>query len=143
MTKKELEDFCVENAGKIASGRSRGTARTVKGRIIAFTVDQFNQALILLEDEKGPDNKNVPNPLPSIPYSIKGWSRVVSPSKIGFPVFADTVVVVSEVSDQIPATAPKAVKQVDDTYIPDTVAKICIHNECDPTWCHRKYAGII
>lgn len=144
MTKKDLKDFCIENAGKIASGRYRGITPTkiVKGRILAFVVDQFNQALILLEDPKGKDNADLPNPLPTIPYTSKGWQRVVSPSKMGFPVYAESVVVEAAVSDQNSAPV-KAVTTDVATHIPDTEPTVCMHTSCDPTWCHLKYVGLI
>lgn len=142
MTKEELQDFVVENAGKMASGRCRTGSRPPwpikRGKIIAFTIDQFGKALILLEDPNGKEKKDLPNPLSTIPFHMDGWYRVASPARLGFPVYADSVVIDEQVSDQTQpiATVP------DEKYIRDEEAtiRVCLHSECD-TWCHRKYSG--
>lgn len=159
MTKQELHDFCINNAGKIATGKYRGpqswnnvktgTPTVKRGRIIAFTIDQFDNGLILLEDVNGKDKKDLPNPLPAIPHYMDGWFRVVSPAKLGFPVYADSVVLESEnpsvaiqvsIQDGISADVQRDIALA--TLAPQE-SKVCIHKECDATWCHRKYAGII
>ena len=160
MTKQELKDFCVKNAGKMAFGKDRSTDAQRRGRIIAYAIDQFNKPLILLEDEKGKSNDKVPNPLPSIPYETHGWWRVISPAKTGTPVKADTVVLEDEIQAAThcscghgPAShqtyeivkgtqgctscwacnpAPKASAQ------PTGDNRMCSHPQCG-SWCHIAY----
>lgn len=138
MTKEELKDFCLENAGKLASGKYGDAGRVVQGRIIAYMMTSTH-GLILLEDAKSKFNTKLPEPLPTVPYQDtgKGWHRLVSPAKLGFPCVADTIVVVEEVSDQkVEAVANPSVQA-------PKVSRVCIHNVCDDTWCHLKYSGVI
>lgn len=141
MTPKELEKFCVENAGKMASGVARGSeSKIIKGRILGFTIDQHDTLLILLEMENGTENKNL-GPLPKIPSFIGGWHRVISPSKVGAAAIAYTVKL-DEVAVQDTTPAPQ-INGHDVTISSAQPRGVCKHSECDLTWCHRAYVGVL
>jgi hypothetical protein len=150
MTKQDLIDFCVENAGKMASGKHVRSREVKRGRIIAFTVDQYGRPLILLENANDVEKTDLPNPLPSIPYVMGNWFRVTSPAKMGDMCLAETVVLEEEASDHgacpVQPSAPptqgtlKAI--VEQGKATQAARRKCDHQECDPDWCHRKYAGI-
>ena len=151
MTRDDLIDFCVENAGKVASGKHVRSGEIKRGRIIAFTVDQYSRPLILLENVNDVEKKDLPNPLPSIPFLMGNWFRVISPAKMGDMCLADTVVIDEEVSDHgacpIQPSTPQPVQGtlkaiVEQGKAAQAARRKCDHSECDPDWCHRKYAGI-
>lgn len=149
MTEKELLDFCIENKGKMASGKVKANGipkllssnKIVRGRIIAYTIIN-KQAFILLEDAKGTD-KILPNPLPDVPHRLDGWFRLISPAKVGFACFAETVVVDEQVSDQATQVATTVVTQPTQPQAQQSTPRICLHGECDTNWCHRQYSGVI
>lgn len=140
MNMDELKTFCVDNAGKMATGKNGkgANALTFSGRIIAYKLSTRAGAIILLEASNGEKNKRIPNPLPSIPFLVGEWMRVISDCNIGSPVLADTVSLGTtvKIDDKVIGVAQEvqASTQV-------TINKVCPHPECD-TWCHRAYAGI-
>lgn len=135
MTKGEVKRFCIENAGKMATGVRNGTATYFSGRITGFTIDTDNVAWISLEDTSL-KKKDIPNPLPEIPYYRHGWYCVLSDCHSGRVVRANTVrLLETQVS----------VKNEDGKVIgtlKEITKEIC-HKDCDPGWCHLKYVGLI
>lgn len=137
-TIEEIKKFCMNNAGKMASG-SNIKSQHVKGRIIAFDLDKK----VLLEIEGSAKNPKIPNPLPSIPYRVGEWYRVIADCGTGVSISwaslkllegDDAIDVLSKPMPSMPSSPPS-------TYV-EAKRSGCGHEECLDGWCHRRYAGI-
>lgn len=131
-TLQEIRQFCIENAGGVASGIGEGN-REYTGRILAYGM---KHQLILLENDSLPENNDIPNPLPRFPYEMDNWGRVLSPCRKGIAVKAISVKLIGA------GSVVKNDKEKVIGIVKSITQNLC-HPECDLLWCHRKYAGLL
>jgi hypothetical protein len=137
-TPEEIAEFCIANACKMASGIAiyAKTGSTMRGRIIGYSARS-----ILLEDPNGKLNAAVPYPLPSVPYLLDRWHRLISPVNLGVAIDPSTIVL-EEVSKPEVATTSAPVYTPVVKEILAQARRKCEHDCCD-TWCKVKYYGCV
>lgn len=85
MSPEEVKNFCVKNAGRVASGKRIHNKDFIIGRITSFAED----GIFLEVKQKNYINDKLPDPLPEIPYFDNLFYWVISPCCYGDSVFAD------------------------------------------------------
>lgn len=143
-TEQELKDFCIANAGKEATGMtsSSGVGAKVTGRIVAYGTTSKTY-LILIENKSG-QKKDLPDPLPQVPFKKDRWQCVTSPANLGWACVASTVDLVSDQSPQPEAKVEEPKVTTKAEVKTTTKAKsVCDHYVCSgDTFCHIRYAGL-
>lgn len=133
---QEVQEFCIKNAGKVASGVNRNGS-PISGRILAFN----GYGDVLLETDPNKKNDKVPNPLPKVPYKLGDWYRVIADCGIGMSVKFDTITLEEKATTAQPKPTSTPSFDQPTTYVQAKPSNRCGHDECD-SWCHRKYVGL-
>jgi hypothetical protein len=146
MTPAEIKNFCVKNAGQMASGLYTSTSDPSKTLNVSGRIIGFDDTRILLENASG--KERVTKALPAIPTkTTDGWSRVVGPCKVGWPCKATSVQLMqggaATTTEVAPTTEAKEVKAATKSSIWLSKKNKCNnHSECADGFCHREYTGV-
>ncbi len=132
MILEKLSKFCLDNAGKIASGEDKD-GKKHSGRILSYAPSKSGGWIILEDTRLG--KKQLPNPLPNTPHLDNKWYCVITDCHLGYACLADSVKLVVEAKISTPPTiTPAPVKAT--TYK-------CGHEKCVDGFCVPLYCGFI
>lgn len=138
MTPDELSKFCIDNAGKDASGEDKD-GKMHSGRILAYLASNSGGWIVLEDNKLG--KKKLPSPLPTIPFLDNKWYCVVTDCHLGVACRAGSVKIAGtpNLSNSIP---PQNITAQAPSKASVKAPRPCGHNECHIDWCWKKYIGL-
>ncbi len=143
MTNAELAQFCLTNAGKVATGISVADKnKVVKGRIVAYSISAKGTQYILIEDSDKP-KKNMPDKAATLPIPFKNddWYCVVRDPHLGYGCLASSVKVINTTIEKVEESITDLMSLVAEEK--EGTERRCSHKMCDTDWCKIKYMGYV